>query len=173
MRRSPPYTALAGSVMGALVIGIAARSIWPDQIWINQPLHSSVEALGGLAAIAMAFVLLASKREQSERKARIVAVGFLGMGLLECFHAVSPPGDGFVFLRSVASLIGAVTFALTLAPGIMTGIGASPWGPRIMGGGAICLRGGGGGISDGFSRGGGTAQRGGGGASVSVLGGGA
>ena len=90
-------------------------------------------------AIAMAFVLLASKREQSERKARIVAVGFLGMGLLECFHAVSPPGDGFVFLRSIASLIGAVTFALTLAPETMTRIGASPWVPRIIGGGAICL----------------------------------
>jgi signal transduction histidine kinase len=118
---------------------MAVRSIWPDQTWVNQPLHSSLEALGGLAAIAMAFVLFASKPEQSEGKAQIVAVGFLGMGLLECFHAVSPPGDGFVFLRSVASLIGAVTFALSLAPETMSGIGASPWIPRIIGGGAICL----------------------------------
>src|SRR5439155_17937219 len=110
MRRSPPYTALAGSVMGALVIGISVRSILPDNIWINQPLHSSVEALGGLAAIAMAFVLFASKQEQSEQHVQMVAVGFLGMGVLECFHAVSPPGDGFVLLRSLASLVGAVGF---------------------------------------------------------------
>ena len=139
MKRSPPYTALGGSVMGALVIGVAVRSIWPDQIWVNQPLHSSLEALGGLAAIAMAFVLFASKPEQSEGKAQIVAVGFLGMGLLECFHAISPAGDGFVFLRSVASLTGAVAFALAVAPRTVTSVGASPWVPRIIGGGAICL----------------------------------
>src|SRR5205814_8395471 len=104
------------SLMGALDIGVAIRSVCPVHIWVNKPLHSSLEALGGLSAIGMAFVLCASKPEQSEGKAQIVAVGFLGMGLLECFHAISPAGDGFVFLRSVASLTGAVAFALTLAP---------------------------------------------------------
>ncbi|MEP6601993.1 MAG: MASE3 domain-containing protein, partial [Nitrospirota bacterium] len=139
MKSFRPYTALAGIVLGAVAVGIAVRSIWPDQIWVNQPLHSSLEALGGLAAIAMAFVLLASKPEQSEGKAQIVAVGFLGMGLLECFHAVSPPGDGFVFLRSVASLMGAVAFALAVAPRSVTRVGTSPWVPASIAGGAICL----------------------------------
>ena len=139
MKSFRPYTALAGIVLGALAVGIVVRSIWPDQTWVNQPLHSSLEALGGLAAVAMAFVLFASKQEQSERHAQMVALGFLGMGLLECFHAVSPPGDGFVFLRSVASLTGAVAFALAVAPRTVTGVGASPWIPRIIAGGAICL----------------------------------
>ncbi len=139
MKSFRPYTVFAGIGLGALAVGIAVRFIWTDQIWVNEPLHSSIEALGGLTAIAMAFVLFASKREQSERKTQIVAVGFLGMGLLECFHAVSPPGDGFVFLRSMASLVGAVVFALALSPWIATGVGALRWVPRVIGGGAICL----------------------------------
>ena len=139
MKSFRPNTVLAGVVLGALAVGIAVRSIWPDQIWVNQPLHSSIEALGGLAAIAMAFVLFASKPEQSEGKAQIVAVGFLGMGLLECFHAISPTGDGFVFLRSVASLTGAIAFALTLAPQAVSGVGASQGVARAVGAGAICL----------------------------------
>jgi signal transduction histidine kinase len=139
MKPFRPYMVLAGIVLGAVAVGIAVRSIWPEQIWINQPLHSSLEALGGLAAIAMAFVLLASEPGQLEGKAQIVAVGFLGMGLLECFHAVSPPGDGFVFLRSVASLTGAIAFALAVVPRTVTGVGASPWVPPSIAGGAICL----------------------------------
>ncbi|HEY3197860.1 MAG TPA: ATP-binding protein [Nitrospirales bacterium] len=139
MKSFRPYTVLAGVVLGALAVGITVRSIWPDQIWVNQPLHSSVEALGGLAAIAMAFVLFASKREHSDGKAQIVAVGFLGMGLLECFHAISPVGDGFVFLRSVASLTGAMAFALTVASHPVSRVGASPGIARIVGAGAVCL----------------------------------
>src|SRR5439155_18853946 len=124
MKPVRPYKAIPGIVLGALAVGIAVRSIWPDQIWVNYPLHSSLEALGGLAAIAMTFVLFASKPEQSEGKAQIVAVDFLGMGLLECFRAISPAGDGFVFLRSVASLTGAVAFALAVAPRSVTRVGA-------------------------------------------------
>jgi len=139
MTFSRPYVGLTGIVFGAVSLGVVVRSILPDNIWINQPLHSSVEALGGLAAIAMAFVLFASKQEQSDQHVQMVAVGFLGMGVLECFHAVSPPGDGFVLLRSLASLMGAVGFALAWVPTVATSVTRSHWVPRLVVAGMILL----------------------------------
>jgi signal transduction histidine kinase len=46
-----------------------------------------------------------------------VAGGFLGMGLLEIFHAVAEPGDAFILLRGTASLVGGIGFALIWLPG--------------------------------------------------------
>jgi signal transduction histidine kinase len=139
MKSFRPYTVLAGIVTAILAIGIAVRGISPEQVWVNEPLHSALEMLGGLGAIVMAFVLFASRQEQSEQKAQIVALGFLGMGLLECFHAIASPGDGFVFLRSVASLVGAAAFAFASSPYNLTGLLASRWITVAIGVSAICL----------------------------------
>ncbi len=65
-------------------------------MWVNLPLHSTVEALGGLAAGLMGLVLLARKAEWEDERLQGVASGFLGMGMLEGFHAVSSPDQGFV-----------------------------------------------------------------------------
>ncbi|MGH7231891.1 MAG: sensor histidine kinase [Nitrospiraceae bacterium] len=104
-----------GSV-GALATGVTLRALLPEWRWHAEPLHSAIEAVGGLAAIAMAIVLL--QREDDEAKAKFLppAAGFLGMGLLEEFHAISEPGNGFILLRSVASFLGAVGFSLVWLP---------------------------------------------------------
>src|SRR5207248_1684203 len=47
-----------------------------------------------------------------------LAPGFLAMGLLEEFHAVAPLGHGMVLLRSAASLLGGVGFALVWLPDV-------------------------------------------------------
>ena len=101
-----------GMVAAAWLSGLIADLLWPDHTWVNLTLHSSLEALGGFAAVLMALVLSTRKEEWNEGQIRWIATGFLGMGLLEIFHAVSPPGDGFVFLRSTASLLGGLGFAL-------------------------------------------------------------
>jgi PAS domain S-box-containing protein len=46
-----------------------------------------------------------------------LAAGFLGMGILDVFHAITPPGQAFVLLHSVASLVGGSCFALVWLPG--------------------------------------------------------
>jgi hypothetical protein len=80
------------------------------------PLHSAIEAVGGLCAIMMAIVLFQRSDDRPSRQMEALAIGFLAMGVLEEFHAVSPPGNGFIFLRSVASFVGSLGFVLVWLP---------------------------------------------------------
>ncbi len=112
---------LVGIVAVSLLSGLVVQYLWPDRIWLNIPLHSTVEALGGLAAVLMGLVLLARKAEWEDERLQGVASGLLGMGILEGFHAVSTPEHGFVLLRSAASLLGGVAFSFVWHPPGMIG----------------------------------------------------
>ena len=108
-------------VAAALLSGLLVHFLLPHQIWIHVPLHSTVEALGGLAAVLMGLVLLARKVEWEDERLQGLASGLLGMGILEGFHAVSSPDEGFVILRSAASLLGGVAFSFVWHPPGMIG----------------------------------------------------
>ncbi|MET0516929.1 MAG: sensor histidine kinase [Nitrospiraceae bacterium] len=103
-----------------LVTGIASAFLlnwllqvqWPDWRWHQMALHSTMEAIGGVASIAMAIVLLKRHEEPGSSKFQLLASGFLGMGILEVFHAMAQPGNSFVLLRNVASFAGGVGFGL-------------------------------------------------------------
>ena len=112
---------LIGIVAAASLAGILVYFFWPHQILVNLPVHSTVEALGGLAAVVTGLVLLARKREWEDERLQGVASGLLGMGILEGFHAVSLPEHGFVLLRSAASLLGGVAFSFVWHPPGMIG----------------------------------------------------
>lgn len=112
---------LIAIVAAASLAGIIVHFIWPQRIWVNLPVHSTVETLGGLAAVLMGLVLLARKREWEDERLQGVASGLLGMGILEGFHAVSLPDQGFVLLRSAASLLGGVAFSFVWHPPGMIG----------------------------------------------------
>ncbi|HXF93794.1 MAG TPA: sensor histidine kinase [Nitrospiraceae bacterium] len=107
----PSYTLLGLGAIAALLASAALSARWPDWRWHHEPLHSSMEALGGLAAMAMATVLLRRREERGGAKFQALAVGFLGMGILDTFHAMVRPGNAFVLLRNVASLVGGAGFA--------------------------------------------------------------
>ncbi|HJT20033.1 MAG TPA: GAF domain-containing sensor histidine kinase [Nitrospira sp.] len=110
-----------GMVAAALLSGLLVHFLWPHQSLIHVPLHSTVEALGGLAAVLMGLVLLARKVEWEDERLQGLASGLLGMGILEGFHAVSSPDQGFVLLRSAASLLGGVAFSFVWHPSGMIG----------------------------------------------------
>jgi signal transduction histidine kinase len=112
---------LVGMIVAAGLSGLLVRSLFPNHMWVNLPLHSTVEALGGLAAGLMGLVLLARKAEWEDERLQGVASGLLGMGILEGFHAVSSPDQGFVLLRSAASLLGGVAFSFVWHPPGMIG----------------------------------------------------
>ena len=110
-----------GMVAASLLSGLLVHFLWPHQLLIHVPLHSTVEALGGLAAVLTGFVLLARKVEWEDERLQGLASGLLGMGILEGFHAVSSPDEGFVLLRSAASLLGGVAFSFVWHPVGMIG----------------------------------------------------
>ena len=77
-----------------------------------------MEAVGAAIAIFMTIVLLWGKKEEYGGRFVLMAMGFLGMGILDGFHAASTAGQGFVLLRSAAGLTGSVWFSLIWLPGL-------------------------------------------------------
>lgn len=133
------YLLFTASTVGALLASTAMHALWPDWRWHHEPLHSTMEAVGGLAAIAMAIVLLHERDEPVARKYHALAAGFLGMGLLEEFHAIAQPGNGFVLLRNMASLAGGAGFLLVWWPDSPHTEVERRWLPRMVTAGALSL----------------------------------
>ena len=133
------YLVIGGCGMAALMMGVVLPEVLPGWRWAHEPLHSTLETVGGLAAISMGIVLLQRTADPTRQKFLPLAGGFLGMGILEIVHAVSVPGNGFVLLRSLASLLGGLGFGLMW----LSATGKHPttmkWMPWVMTGGALAL----------------------------------
>ncbi len=91
-------------------------SVAQDWRMANEPLHSVIEAAGGIISVIMAVFML--QREADPYGARLVAValGFLAMGILGVAHAIPHAGQSFVFLRSAASFFGGLGFVHVCLP---------------------------------------------------------
>lgn len=133
------YLFLAAIVVCSLAVHVIGNILWKDSRLISEPLHSTAEAIGAAIAIFMATVLLWGKKEEYGGKLFPMAMGFLGMGLLDGFHAAVSFDRGFVLLRSVAGLVGSFWFSLVWLPGLASRKGGvwkrlTPW---IVAGGAV------------------------------------
>lgn len=84
--------------------------------WENFPVHSTLEAVGAMTAFLMAIFLMYRNKNEGGLKLYLPALGFLGMGMFDGFHAVALPGHGLVLLHSLASLVGGFFFALVWLP---------------------------------------------------------
>jgi len=93
--------------------------------WVHCPFHYTIETFGGIASILIALVLYQQSPAGSQDMFFMVATGFACMGVLDMFHAMSEPGEAFVFLHSAASLAGGFFFALTWLPSKAIAIYAS------------------------------------------------
>src|SRR5262249_51358563 len=123
--------------VGALLGSTALHAMWPDWRWQHEPLHSTIEAVGGLVAVAMGIVLLHTHDESNAAKYRALAAGFLGMGILEEFHAMARPGNGFVLFRNLAGLAGGIGFLLVWRPHAWAGQFERRWLPWVIATGAL------------------------------------
>jgi signal transduction histidine kinase/DNA-binding response OmpR family regulator/HPt (histidine-containing phosphotransfer) domain-containing protein len=95
----------------------AAHPSLAHQQWAQGPLHAALEALGAFAGLTVAALLLLLRRYQKTFSHHLwTASGFIGMGVLDGFHASLMPGTPFVWLRSVATLVGGLGFALVWLP---------------------------------------------------------
>ncbi len=115
---SPRWSSFVVLSAFALAAGFLPGYLWGTRPFVHEPLHSTVEAVGALAAITTAILLLRRAPGDASRAAP-AAVSFLGMGILDGVHALSLPGQSFVLLHSFASLAGALGFSLAWVPSTM------------------------------------------------------
>jgi PAS domain S-box-containing protein len=116
-RRVGVCLALAGGIALPLAGSLLVRLLWNYQQWVQGPVHASIEAMGGLAGVTLAGVLLLRGRfETSTKHYLTLASGFFGMAILDVLHAAHMPGNAFVWLRSTATLVGGGCFLLVWLP---------------------------------------------------------
>ena len=115
--RIPPVPLLGAISCLALLTTFALNALSGNTLFVNEPLHSTMEALGAMCAVVMSIVLLQGRSEQDIEKYSPLAIGFLGMGVLDGFHAAVRPGDAFIFIHSIAGLAGGIGAALIWSPG--------------------------------------------------------
>lgn len=110
-------------VLFVIFAGSFLTSIVPDffvhaERMVNAQVHSAMEALGAMTAICMALLLLQfhldGKREKGEYY--LLSMGFLSMGILDAFVAISSAGKGFHLLHSLRSISGSIWFVLVWLP---------------------------------------------------------
>ncbi|MBI4446852.1 MAG: hypothetical protein HY645_13225 [Acidobacteria bacterium] len=99
-----------------LSLFVLTRLLWPHFKFEYPPLHSAMEGVGGFMAMVIAAILIHVDREAGTGGLPWIALGLLSMGLLDAFHAMASPGNGFVLLHSAAGLVGSFLAALIWLP---------------------------------------------------------
>lgn len=85
---------------------------------VNEQVHSSIEGIGAMAAISMSLLLLKFHQDGEKEKGEffLLSMGFLTMGILDVFVAVSISDQGLDLLQSFRSVFGGIWFALIWLP---------------------------------------------------------
>lgn len=110
------FTLLIILVIFSLIQIINPHLFWGHFEIINYPIHSTIEAVGALAALLMAFILLQTFMTHNPPAYAFLSLGFLSMGLWDLYHSTTQHSDTFVFSHSLALLFGGVCFALIVFP---------------------------------------------------------
>lgn len=98
--------------------GSLALYTWAGEAkWIDQPLHSTIETIGGLIALIMAGLLILDRRFPGHMPHfEWVAVALACMGLLDMAHACNDVSPAFFWSRTLPTLLGGLLFALVWMP---------------------------------------------------------
>jgi signal transduction histidine kinase len=111
------WLSMTFSVIFPMLLGIILSSYISDWRWIHYPFHSMVESVGSLSALIIAtLMILMVNNNHLPRYYIWVACALIGMGVLDGFHAVLHAGTSFVWLHSVATMIGGLIFMAIWLP---------------------------------------------------------
>lgn len=108
------WTALGIALSLALPIvgSFVCMTLLPQTQLVNLPVHSLLETAGGLLALAISGILMASRHSVRDSEYfPWAASGLAGMGLLDLVHAAVAAGNAFVWFHSVAVFLGGAFFA--------------------------------------------------------------
>lgn len=101
----------------AIVGEVLARRYFIDWKYVSEPVHSSVEIVGAAIGIIMAALLLMMwNRQKDNQKYLWISSALLSMAIMDVFHASVSPGNLFVWLHTVAMLVGGVFFVFVWLP---------------------------------------------------------
>jgi len=103
--------AVASGMLVVLAVGLP-HLMPPDWLWVDSEVHSSIEAMGAITALLLAYLLLLSAQVCRWNSTGIL-LGLIALALGDGLHALVAPGQAFVFLKSVANLVGGISFALS------------------------------------------------------------
>ncbi|MDE3273728.1 ATP-binding protein [Pseudoalteromonas sp. G4] len=96
---------------------ILAKTLMSDWRWVNIPVHTAVEVLGGVIALLVCFLLVNLEQSKRGTSFNIIIAAAIGvMGILDIAHALLSPSNTFVWLHSAATFFGGVIFSLILLP---------------------------------------------------------
>ena len=108
---------IVASVAAHALFLIASRTFLVDWRWPHEPLHAVVEAMGAFIALSLVPALLHLEGRGSGTSYNIaIANALVAMGILDGAHAAMPVSSAFVWLHSIATLLGGVLLALVWAP---------------------------------------------------------
>jgi len=110
------YLMLWGLCIIFLFVIISAYESFSHITWIHIPFHSAIETIGAIAAIVTSLVLIKRFQQEQLDIFFMVATGMICMGILDLFHAMCMPGEAFIFLHSIASLMGGIFFLMAWLP---------------------------------------------------------
>ncbi|QDU40884.1 Signal transduction histidine-protein kinase BarA [Maioricimonas rarisocia] len=113
------WTALGITLsLGLPIAGsLITAQFFPHVRFAHLPIHSLLEAMGGLMAITIAGILVAERtRKEGHQHYAWMAGALVGMGVLDLYHAAVMPGARFVWLHSTATFVGGTLFALVWWP---------------------------------------------------------
>jgi len=105
------------TVISFLFGAIILSAFFPNFYWDSELFHVLIEGGGSLIGFGLALVMLAMiQKEQLTKNYVWLIAGFISMGTLDLFHSQMHPGQVFVWLHSVATLIGGIFSAMIWLP---------------------------------------------------------
>jgi len=112
-KRRQMWVSLIGTGLVSGAGAVVLNFLFPDWRFVHYPIHAAIESIGSFAAIIVAVLVLGLRKHGHLGPAYTwVAAALVGMGLLDGLHSLLHAGNGFVWLHSIATLIGGVMFAL-------------------------------------------------------------
>jgi len=102
-------------------MGFLGNVLLSDWSWTQYPFHALAEGMGAFCAFVLVGMLLILRAYgQLAPHYLWVLCALIGMGILDLFHAATYAGPLFVWLHSMASLVGGAFFACVWLPDSIT-----------------------------------------------------
>ncbi len=103
--------------VAALGISLLGDTLLGDWHWEHHPFHAFVEGMGALCAFMLVgmFLILRGYGRLAPHFVWVLCA-LVAMGVLDAFHAATYAGSLFVWLHSIATLLGGVLFAFVWLP---------------------------------------------------------